>query len=397
MKIALVVGYFDIVSPYSEFYVMRELEKLGHEVCTITSNRLNPRNSLLRTSDRRSVKVGKHLEDQLLVYRLRMAPGIGGIDLFCFGLGQALADFSPDIVKVGVLSPLMIPVLRHKHKFGLDYRVFADSVSGIFGPTPPKALAFDIYRWFLKDYLRRNIDGYFAIAEGSRLWLQKNFSVPKELIDVVPLGADCDLYAPDVSSRSAIRDILKIEDDSQVLLYSGKIEPGKDIDVLVKAASLVSARCRKRVCLLIMGNGAPAYLTYVKNVVKSSGMERNTRFVQTLDRLELPKYYNAADIAVWPGNLSISIISAMAVGLPIVVPDYAETRADAFDSRHLLEYGNGLSFRRGDVANLASSIERLVTQNGLVEKMGKESRRLALDKLNWRAITRQYLEAYARG
>src|SRR5262249_7589284 len=63
---------------------------------------------------------------------------------------------------------------------------------------------------------------------------------------------------------------------------------------------------------------------------------------------DLPPYYRAAEIGVWPTQESMSMLDAAACGLPIIVNDtlLATERIE----------GNGITYRLNDAADLAEKI-----------------------------------------
>ena len=66
---------------------------------------------------------------------------------------------------------------------------------------------------------------------------------------------------------------------------------------------------------------------------------------------ELPPYYRAADIGVWPTDESISMLDAAACGLPLIVSDGIVYR-DHVD-------GNGLVYKMNDLSDLVRTLLEL--------------------------------------
>jgi len=201
------------------------------------------------------------------------------------------------------------------------------------------------------------------------------------------------LFVPSLRNREIMRRDLGISNEEIVLIYTGKIFPEKDIDILIKSVSHVTRNFSK-LKLLIVGNGAQEYLRYLKKLVELCGIQKNVIFHPTVDRNDLPKYFNAADFGVWPGSPSISIIEAMSAGLPVVIAGYPNPRDDAYDTTNLLKYRNGLSFSRGSVSQLTSCIEKLMCDVNLRKEMGRRSRKYVEKELDWRMIASRYLELY---
>lgn len=393
MRIARVVQYFQPRFGYADYYLTTAFKRLGHEVCIITSDRYSPEVALFDNSVNRKIGSGKSVEYGLIVYRLPTFFEMNGWVTNLVGMKKVLEDFKPDVVHSnGLICPLTLLAVHYRRKF--RYKLFVDSITGSFNPTGPKALAFKIYKRLFARYLQKNVSGFFAICQGSKKWLFKSFHVPNSSIKLVPLAADSNVFLPDAQNRQVMRDNLGFKTDEIVLIYTGKITHDKDIDVLIRSLALVACDFSGKLKLLIIGNGQPKYLKYLSELEKMSGVLENVIFIPTVDRRVLPKYFNAADVAIWPGIPSISIIEAMASGLPIIIAKYARPREDAYDTTHLLEYENGLSFQRGDVLQLASSIRRLASDESLRKEMGKKSRKLVEEKLNWDKVAIQLITIY---
>lgn len=97
----------------------------------------------------------------------------------------------------------------------------------------------------------------------------------------------------------------------------------------------------------------------------------------------------AADVYVLPSyreGLSISILEAMAMGLPIVA-------ADVPGCRETVESGaNGFLVPPRDAAELALALEKFIVKPKLIEKMGSRSRSLARSRFDVTKINRELLK-----
>lgn len=115
----------------------------------------------------------------------------------------------------------------------------------------------------------------------------------------------------------------------------------------------------------------------LKRLATSLGLNNNVRFLGTLDSYSLMKQYEEASIFLLPcvraangdmDGIPVSLMEAMFVGIPCV-----STRISGIPE--LIESGiSGLLVDERNVEQLAEAIERLLTDNNLRLKMGKEGK-----------------------
>lgn len=82
-----------------------------------------------------------------------------------------------------------------------------------------------------------------------------------------------------------------------------------------------------------------------------------------------------------------SVLEAMAMGRPIITTDVPGCRET------LVERGNGFLVPVKDVAALAEAIEEFIRHPEYIPRMGKESRRIAMEKYDVRKVNREILRA----
>jgi glycosyltransferase involved in cell wall biosynthesis len=120
------------------------------------------------------------------------------------------------------------------------------------------------------------------------------------------------------------------------------------------------------------------------------GVADRVHFVGRVPHEELPGYYNAADVGVWPGKLGVSIIEAIGTGLPIVVCD---SEATSF----LTAYDNGLVFPRKDCTALVDRLTSYLSDEELRTAHGARAVEYATERLSWAKIAERSIELYRAG
>ena len=124
-------------------------------------------------------------------------------------------------------------------------------------------------------------------------------------------------------------------------------------------------------------------------IINKQNIRKNILFLPFQNKSMLPYYYNAADIGVWPGQDSITIVEAIATGLPVIIPF-------SYRNIHYIENGNGFHFTKGSWKELMICLDRFTYDEKLRKKMKLKSRELAEKKLGGNVITEQTIDYYKK-
>jgi len=137
---------------------------------------------------------------------------------------------------------------------------------------------------------------------------------------VIPNGIDlCEFK--DLPSKEKLRQRYPAIKDKKVILFLGRINRKKGLDILIEAYSVL-AKKRNDVHLLIVGNDEAGYIRKVKKWVRGYGIEKGVTFTGMLTGKEKLEAYAGSDIFTLPSyseNFAIATVEAMACGMPIVI------------------------------------------------------------------------------
>ena len=164
-----------------------------------------------------------------------------------------------------------------------------------------------------------NVDAIVVSTPHEREALVRLYGAPVDSIHVAAAGVDSDLFRP--MSKSEARRQLDIA-ERNVILYVGRIEPLKGLELLINAVALLDDMGDTR--LIIVG-GKPtedAEVQRLRALAESLGIGESTTFTGTVDQRDLRKYYSAADVFVLPSyyeSFGLAALEAMACGTPVVV------------------------------------------------------------------------------
>ncbi len=157
-----------------------------------------------------------------------------------------------------------------------------------------------------------------------------------------------------------------------LIFYSSRMAPGKGFDMLLKGFSKVKNKDDFR---LILGGSGPEE-ALVNNMIKELDLEKYVELPGWMSKEQLFNYHRRADIFIQADwmvfGTSISLLYAMAFGLPCILPGGGGLEWVANDC--------AIYFKNHDPEDLAKKIEQLGNDAALRAKLSRNCyRRLATD------------------
>jgi glycosyltransferase involved in cell wall biosynthesis len=205
----------------------------------------------------------------------------------------------------------------------------------------------------------------------------------------VPYGVDVHGFSPRAAS-AGIRERLGVPQEAFLVLAFGRLVEKKGFRYLVEAAAMTGG---VRVVIAGEGDLKP----------ELAAQARDTRapvsFCGALSRDEMAAALQAADVVVVPsvvdraGNvdgLPNTVLEAMASGRALVATRVAGIPDVVADGV------NGLLVPEKDASALAAALRRLLREPETRERLAREARRHAVERLSWDAAARAFEESYAQ-
>jgi glycosyltransferase involved in cell wall biosynthesis len=211
--------------------------------------------------------------------------------------------------------------------------------------------------------------------------------MPAERIVKFPWGVDLDHFSP--GPASGLRRELGWENEL-VVLSTRAWEPLLGIDVLIEGFVRAAAGCPE-LRLLLLGSGSLE--TEIKNRLALGGAEHQVHFAGRVDFARLPEMYRAADLYVSASHSdgsSVSLLEAMACGLPALVSDIPGNR------EWVEPEVNGWWFRDNSGSDLARQLRQAVSRREDLPAIGRNSRRVAETRADWSQNFGRLADAYAQ-
>ena len=131
-------------------------------------------------------------------------------------------------------------------------------------------------------------DGIVVASEHERDLLVRLYGAREDAIAVVPCGVDLDLFTP--MEKEAARRRLGLRDGERIIIFVGRIEPLKGIDVLIRAAAQLHED--ENFYVLIVGGDeqAQAEVAQLKALAARLDVDHHISFVGAVAHGQLPLY-----------------------------------------------------------------------------------------------------------
>lgn len=243
--------------------------------------------------------------------------------------------------------------------------------------------------------LWRRAQRVIAVSRAKASELVEHYGLDSRKISVVHNGVDTALFKPS-RNRDEIRERLGWK-DRRVVLYVGRLSPIKGVDYLVRAAHDISRRFRNVLFAFIggvpsfQGRATHSYVEDLNRLVQDTSLERFVSFLGSIPHTSLPDFYSAADIFVLPSlceALPKVLMEAMACEKPCIatrvggVPEVVREGVD------------GLLVPPADSNELSRALQALLSDDGLVRRMGEAARDRVLENFTWQAAARRLRSIY---
>jgi 1,2-diacylglycerol 3-alpha-glucosyltransferase len=335
------------------------LAKLGHSVSIITSSQ--------------SLKSSSVTNGPLNIYRVpsvlinkaqgfRVSPGPLHFRIF----KQIIDELKPDIIHVNNPGLITQTAIRYSRKMKIPIigsaHFMAENLAHYFHLPRGIERILSAGIWKLYANIYNKLDLIIAPTPATENLLRKA-GVKKKIV-VLSNGIDLSKFNL-INNADYLRKRLNLTKDP-VILFVGRLEKEKQIDVLFKAAAIINEKIDFQI--IIVGKGTEE--KFLKKLANDLGIKSRITIVGYLPKDDLPYIYKTADVFVIPSIAelqSLVTMEAMASGLPVI-------GANAVALPHLIKDGkNGFLFEPTDDKELSDKLQMLLESSELRKKMGKAS------------------------
>ena len=305
---------------------------------------------------------------------------------YAYVTANKLNELRPDIVHIRSrlwLLPYFIKLLNYKPKYVLTHH---------------NHYFCDMPEWQVKRYMDM-LDAFIGVS---------NYTTNSEVLTRFPEyerkcftvhnGCNINQFKPDIAQKTLLRSQLGLPDDSRILLFVGRLQQSKGIDVAIKAFNQIAVR-HNNCYFVVVGsswfssNDETSYTTTLRSL--SAVNKDRIIFTGYVGRDKIASIFAGADIFVGPSRMEEPFgqvfTEAMACGLPILstrqggIPEIVRHGVDG----HLID-------DKEDYVQLAGYMDKLLTEDQLRQKMSMDAITRVKDEFTWEktAIRSENLYSY---
>jgi glycosyltransferase involved in cell wall biosynthesis len=283
------------------------------------------------------------------------------------GLIQQVNYWQPDaLMIIGWAYASHLKAIRYfKNKIPVYFRgdsTLLNEPGGI-----KKAVKSVFLRW-----VYRHVDHVFFAGVNNKAYFRK-YGIEEGQLSFTPHAIDnARFIVPRYDDALKFRSVLNVSNNAVLILYAGKFEPVKNIELLISAFITLN---RHNVHLLLVGNGVDE--KKLKDMASASVDATNIHFCDFVNQLDMPVLYQAADLFClpsWSESWGLSVNEAMACGCAILASDKVGCAADL-----IINEKNGMVFKSRDLNSLTECLKFLTESKVRLTAFGEQSRMMIKD------------------
>ena len=212
-------------------------------------------------------------------------------------------------------------------------------------------------------------------------------AVPAHRLEVLPIGIDCEKFAPRPNRRSAVRQQLGLSDSEFAWIAVGRMVVQKDFPNMLRAFAQIRGGNWK---LLIAGGGP--LQAELELYARQLDIDNQVRFLGIFK--DIPALHNAADGLVLSSELEglpLAVLEASASGLPCVVTEVGGTREAVLDGV------SGFVVPPHDSEGLSQALTRMMSLTpDELQRFSRAARWHALDRFEIASVVDRWESVYER-
>jgi glycosyltransferase involved in cell wall biosynthesis len=212
-----------------------------------------------------------------------------------------------------------------------------------------------------------------------------DLGIPFNKIQTIPNGINLGEYGA-LPNRGLFRKKWGIPDEKKVILFLGRLNKIKGLDILAEA---YAALLKEENILPVIAGPDDGYLLKLRQQLVSLDIDQKILFTGPLYGFEKQCAYRDSDVYVLPSiyeTFPISVLEALACETPVIITNRCGI-ADMIDgiAGIVIPY---------DSHQLYHSISQLLNDNQLRLKLGENGRKMVTKNFNWESIIKSMESTY---
>jgi glycosyltransferase involved in cell wall biosynthesis len=225
----------------------------------------------------------------------------------------------------------------------------------------------------------RKANHIITISEFSKKEIIRLTGIKENRISVIYPGVDLAYYYPKPDSSILTR--YSITENDTVIMYLGSEEPRKNISLILRAIYHLKKTTPNIKLLKVGGAQMGGDRQAVLKLIKDLRLENEVIFTGQIAESDLPKYYNAADLFVFPSyyeGFGLPPLEAMACGCPVIVANRTSLPEVIGDAGLLIDPDDELGVAEAMAQLLADSDKK--DRNNIIVRGLEQAMKFSWDK-----------------
>ena len=284
---------------------------------------------------------------------------------------KVLDEFQPDIIHDQTPGPVALAVFRYAKKHDIPLvstdHAYPDNLTQQLKlpKLAKKPINMMMNRYFVS-FLKRSEYATMPTEQAVADLIpqkRKPFKVP---VEALSNGIDLSRFAKGRANKE-IYEKYKIPQNKPIVLYVGRVDPEKSLDVLTEAFVKVHQKVNDA-HFVVVGDGTARQK--LETIIKKAGLTKHAHFLGRVVGDDLPQLYRTGTVFAITSKTetqSIVLMEAMASGLPCVAVKAGAVHELVKNNK------NGFLCEPDDINGVARGIEKILTNKNTRDKMSKES------------------------
>ena len=224
-----------------------------------------------------------------------------------------------------------------------------------------------------------------VVNENIKDELERVYKIKKKKIVTINNGVNTKVFFA-MKNKDKIKEALGLSSQDFVVLYVGRLEARKNVDLLIKALCLLKT---ENIVTLIIGKGSKG--DALKELSEHLGLGTRLKFVGNVTDSNLVRIYNASDVFVLPSTyegMPLTILEAMACGVPVIAAGFSGVENILSNNK------NGIILPETSAACLAEKIMYVHNQVAFWQTLRKKAIETITSKFSLEAAVEKTIEIY---